>query len=350
MNRVKHADVDGAGQVADVLASAYDLEVRRLRPGPDGTSTRNYLADVGGGRVWFVKTYPNADRAELERERAAVTLAAFAADGDVPVPPVLPTTGGELLHTAPAPAMSVWQHLGAAETAEGGLSGKRWEAVGQVVGRLHRRLAGHPAAIPARLPGARLRDLDHDRRRFRALATTYAPRSGADDFTAWARQAIDERLTWWPTLARLLKGLPPLTIQVIHGDLASPNLLLAGDRVAGIIDFRPPAPQSAVWELGRIGCDPRTVVARDDWPQGLARLATAYHHAYAAVPPDELVATVRVAIVYTAASAYPLSEPLENPAAVNPTLLTYARARHRAARLLIERLAEAEDMLRAHLR
>ena len=52
---------------------------------------------------------------------------------------------------------------------------------------------------------------------------------------------------------------------------------------------------------------------------------------------------------HTAASAYPLSEPLENPAAVTPTLQTYARARHRAAQLMIQRLAEAEEVLRAHL-
>lgn len=67
------------------------------------------------------------------------------------------------------------------------------------------------------------------------------------------------------------------------------------------------------------------------------------------MPADELVASVRVAAIYTAASAYPLSEPLENPAAVTPTLQTYARARHHAAELMIQRLAEAEEVLRAHL-
>lgn len=348
MSGMKHADVDGAGQVVDVLAGAYGLGVLRLRPGPDGTSTRNYLADAGDGRVWFVKTYPKADRAELERERTAVALATFASAGDVPVPPVLPTKGGELLHTAPGPAMSVWQHVDA-ETAEGGLSGSRWETVGQVVGRLHHRLAHHPVAAPTRLPGGRLRDLDHDRRRFQALTTAYTARLGADDFTAWAKQAIDERLAWWPTLAQLLKDLPPLTVQVVHGDLASPNLLLDGDRVAGIIDFQPPTPRPAVWELARIGCDPRSVLACEDWPDGVAHLAVAYHRTYPAVPVDELVAIVRVALVYTAGSAYPLSEPLENPTAVTPSLQTYARARHHAAQLMIERLAEAEELLRTHL-
>jgi Ser/Thr protein kinase RdoA (MazF antagonist) len=150
-------------------------------------------------------------------------------------------------------------------------------------------------------------------------------------------------------LVRLLDGVPPLTVQVVHGDLASPNMLLDGDRVAGIIDFSPPNPRPAVWELARIGCDPRTVLARDDWPHGVARMVAAYRHAYPAVPAEELMACVRVGLIYTATSSYPLGEPLLNPMAVTPSLETYARARHRAADVMIERLTEAEAVLSTHL-
>ncbi|MFG3351667.1 phosphotransferase [Streptomyces sp. NPDC048001] len=38
----------------------------------------------------------------------------------------------------------------------------------------------------------------------------------------------------------------------MHGDLASPNLLLRGGAVAAVIDFRPPSHRSAAWEFGRI--------------------------------------------------------------------------------------------------
>jgi Ser/Thr protein kinase RdoA (MazF antagonist) len=348
MGSVNH-DVDSAKPVADVLADAYGLPVRWLRRGPNGTQTRNYLAEVADGTVWFVKTYPDAAPAVLERASAAVALADFAAGGDVPVPAVRTSMRGELLYTGPGPAMSVWQHLDGVETADGGLSGPRWEAVGQVVGRLHQRLASHPVAAPVQLPGNGLRDLDHARHRLQTLAAAYTARSDGDGFTAWAGRAIEERLAWWSTLARVLDGLPPLTVQVVHGDLAAPNLLLDGDRVAGIIDFSPPTPRPAVWEVARIGCDPRTVVTCQDWPQGVARLITAYRHAYPAVGVAELVACVRVGLVYTATSSYPLAEPLENPGAVTSSLRAYAQARHRAARLIIDRLAEADEQLRTHL-
>ncbi|GAA4997543.1 hypothetical protein GCM10023317_27910 [Actinopolymorpha pittospori] len=41
-------------------------------------------------------------------------------------------------------------------------------------------------------------------------------------------------------------------------------------------------------------------------------MVAAYQHTHPAVPADELVACVRVGIIYTATSSYPLGEPLLN--------------------------------------
>jgi len=151
--------------------------------------------------------------------------------------------------------------------------------------------------------------------------------------------------------ARLEKLPGSLTAQIVHGDLASPNLLLRGEAVAAVIDFRAPGHRSAAWELGRIVLDPRTVLARpDDWIPGLARAVGAYRTTNPALPAADLIAVPRVAAGYLACSVYPLSEPLNDPAAVTPALEAYGRARHEAADVLWERLDEAEEVLRDVLR
>ena len=69
--------------------------------------------------------------------------------GGVPVPAVHHTLDGELVAVLTSKsAVSLWDYIDDAVTAEGELRGARWAAVGTVVGRLHRCLAEHPAASP----------------------------------------------------------------------------------------------------------------------------------------------------------------------------------------------------------
>ncbi|MFH9742673.1 phosphotransferase [Streptomyces roseolus] len=173
-----------------------------------------------------------------------------------------------------------------------------------------------------------------------------------EGFAAWAHRTAKQRLAVLPEVAARLEKLPAtLTAQIVHGDLASPNLLLRGEEVAAVIDFRPPGHRSAAWELGRIVLDPRTVLARpDEWIPGLARAVGAYRSANPQMPSEDLLAMPRVAAGYLACSVYPLSEPLDDPAAVTPALEAYGRARHEAAGVLWERLEEAEEVLRDILR
>ncbi|MEV5961837.1 hypothetical protein AB0L70_08735 [Kribbella sp. NPDC051952] len=78
--------------------------------------------------------------------------------------------------------MSLWEYVDDAETAEGGLTGARWEAAGAVLGRLHRRLAEHPTASPS--PNLLLRG-----DQIAAVASTYPLTEPLDD-----PSAVDESL------------------------------------------------------------------------------------------------------------------------------------------------------------
>ncbi|MCX4553086.1 phosphotransferase [Streptomyces sp. NBC_01500] len=300
--------------VAGVLELHYRIIPTDVSEGPSGTATCNYVARDTDGRRWFVKAYPVS--ADLGAERRSIELAEFAA------------------------------FVEGAETAEGGLSGKRWAAVGETVGRLHRTLARHPAGPPCRVPVRQVCDVKRARQRLERLLACFSKRPPTSEFPTWARETAVRRNEALPAVAAMLEELPAsLTVQTVHGDLASPNLLLRGQQVAALIDFRPPGHRSPAWELGRIVLDPRTVLAEPHWPTGLAEAITAYRAANPALPAEELLAVPRVAAGYLACSVYPLSEAVDDPAAVTPELVAYGRNRHAAMGELRERLTEVEEVL-----
>ncbi|WRZ87851.1 phosphotransferase [Streptomyces sp. NBC_01007] len=330
--------------VAEILPLFYRIIPTVVDRGPVGTATRNYVARDSDGVRWFVKAYPAG--AVLDAERQALELGQFARLGGIPVPAVRQTLDGDLIATVGEMAVSVAAFVENAETAEGSLFGDRWAAVGETVGRLHRTLARHPAGPPRRVPAREVCDVKRARQRLKRLLARFAKQPPVSGFPAWARETAARRLDALPAVAAMLEALPAaLTVQTVHGDLGSPNLLLRGQHVAALIDFRPPGHRSPVWELGRIVLDPRTVLAEPHWPTGLARAIAAYRAANPALSAEELLAVPRVAAGYLACSVYPLSEAVDDPAAVTPELQAYGRNRQAAVVELCERLAEAEEVL-----
>ena len=178
--------------VADTLIESYGLRPATVTPLLGGTATVNYLVTDCSGERWVAKVY--RDRGVLRREREAVALTEFARDAGVPVPELRRARQGTLVDEAARLPMSLWRYVPDAETAEGGLTGDRWHAVGAVVGRLHRRLARHPAAAPTLSPARKLCDLERSRLRFDWLIREYSRlredrRRELDPFEEWALDA-----------------------------------------------------------------------------------------------------------------------------------------------------------------
>jgi len=337
--------------LAGILALLYRITPTAVSEGPAGTATRNYVAEDREGRRWFVKTYPRGT--DLVEERQALALGEAARAAGVPVPAVRRTVTGAAIASAGGLSVSVTEYVTGAETAEGGLSGGRWAAAGEAVGRLHRALARHPVGPPRPVAAREVCDAARAGRRLEDLLARWAAAPPAPDgFAAWPHRTAAHRLAALPEAAARLEKLPvTLTEQIVHGDLASPNLLLRGETVAAVIGFRPPGHRSAAWELGRIVLDPRTVLALpDDWIPGLTHAVGAYRSANPQLPAEDLLAVPRVAAGYLACSVYPLAEPLNAAATLTPALEAYGRARHEAAGVLWERLEEAEEVLRDVLR
>ncbi len=146
-------------------------------------------------------------------------------------------------------------------------------------GRLWRPLAGKPAALVSRLPGAMVETpgLDHCRAVGAALAALHAAAAGVPDAppnpcgAAW-RAATGGRLLPLvaPAEARLLadelafqerQDYSHLPCGVIHGDLFRDNVLWREGRVSGVVDFYFAGTDSLLFDLA---------VAANDWCAGAA--------------------------------------------------------------------------------
>lgn len=312
----------------------FGIEASRIDRIHAGTASDNFVATVPDGVRWFVKVYRTAS--EAAAAVAAIELTEFAAQGGTPVPSLLRSRHGDAVAHGNGPAFSVWEFIDA-ETAEGGLRGHRWQTLGAVTGRLHHHLATHHSGPPTLADPLQLLNLDAATARYDQLIEEYRGHDASGDgFTQWAVDALMQRRALLPRVLSMLSELPPLTCQILHGDLAAPNVLLRGDEVAALIDFQPPSAGFLAWEIARIACDPRTVVTNTRWHEELRGFLDAYQAANPAVRPVDLTSVLAVGSAYTIASTYPLSALQHRPHGGARPLKIYGRQRHTAALAMLE--------------
>jgi homoserine kinase type II len=203
----------------------------------------------------------------------------------------------------------VWEYLPSTVDVEAGLSPARLAAVGEVVGRLHQATAGYPG-LPALVESGVQPCIDvagqpqrlHHLGGLVDAATDLAPTE-----RRWLRHSYQHRLAVWPRIRDLIAALPPLIQQVGHGDLAAVNVLWPASAAPVLIDFRRPHRAPMLYDLSRIALDPRTIVARPDWLDGLLACVRGYRRTHPALRTDDLRSGARFWVAYTACSNYPLA-------------------------------------------
>ncbi|MFD5586699.1 phosphotransferase enzyme family protein [Streptomyces sp. NPDC127063] len=332
--------------IADTLVIAYGLHPAEITRIPEGTATDNYAVVDQAGLRHFAKVYRT--REHLDLERTSVELSEYCAAGGVATARATRTREHELIATHGRLPISLWSYVPHTATAEGGLRGARWAAAGTGMGRLHARLAAHPTVAPTLEPGAAVCDVAASRDRFERLIHAYKHRPRLGEFEAWALQAARERQAILGDVERTLASLPQLTVQILHGDTAGPNILFKDNEVAAIVDFRPPAPGYLAWEIARLGCDPKSVLdnSAESWLTGYTDLTLAYRDANPKASAEDLVSSLRVGCAAMLCSAFPLSVPVERPHMVDAAMEAYGRVRHEAALMLLDRLPVMEEALR----
>jgi Ser/Thr protein kinase RdoA (MazF antagonist) len=333
-------------RLAAALAATHHVDAASVLPVAAGESTANYRVTTSTADDLFVKVYPPG--IDLDGQVAAIALSEYAAAGGIPAVRIRRDRTGASISCRYGLAYSVWRYLPLRSGEHRGLTTTQMRDMGSVLGRLHRRLAGHRA----NRSDHRGQDIDWTR----VTTVLDALAAAVDDadqspFRAWARQAVAVRRSLLPRLTAIAAGTPTFTYQLIHGDLAAPNVLLTDDSVGAVIDYQPPTIGAIAHDVSRIGCDPRTVVrVAEAWPDALAGLLSAYRFANPDIPTTDLVGCVRWWICYSGASLYPLRRLLAGEAPTDGSLAAYARARHDALLLVVDRLDEIEHHLATQLR
>lgn len=339
----------GPGEVGDLLRSQYGLAAATLTRLDMGQGTVNYRAAIAGhDNDVFVKCYPSGT--PLDAEREAITLTGLAARHSVPVAPVIPAAGGQVITTNGTTVISAWQWVRGSAGANG-LTARQSEQAGAALGRIHAAFAQLPASSGlAPQTTAWRQDMDVPGLRatigqLRAIIARRCAEGQATEFDLMADQTLAERDRALDRIPGLLASLPDLTSQVLHGDFAPVNLLFDHGRLTAVLDFRPPDPFLLAYDLGRVAFFPTTITRGPSWPDAARALVAAYTDANPAVPAADIRACARVALLQLMSSLYGVKQHYLKPGLIQDDLDRFWLQRHTAAAILLDRLAETDDLL-----
>jgi homoserine kinase type II len=338
----------GPGEVAALLRTRYGLAAVGLARLDMGQGTVNYRATVPGHDDVFVKCYPPGTNLDAELE--AITLTGLAARHGVPVATVIPAAGGQAIAASGPTAISAWQWM-PGSPGRAGLTACQAEQAGSALGRIHAAFAQLPASSGPAPQTARWReDMDvHGLRatigQLRSIIARRAAEGKASKFDAIADQTLAERDRDLDRVPGLLASLPHLSSQVLHGDFAPVNMLFGDGQLTAVLDFRPPDPFLIAYDLGRAAFFPTTIARGPGWPDAARDLVAAYLDANPAVPAADIRACARVALLQLLKSLYGVKQHYLRPGLIQDDIDTFWLQRHAAVTILLNRLAEADDLL-----
>jgi len=222
--------------VAQALA-AYDLgELKALRRCERGYVNENRVVETTRGRFFLKRRHPSLRRPDVIRAQHAILDRLHRAS--FPVPALVPTVDGETLRIRDGECYEVQAYLQG--TPYDHERPAHLVAAAATLSRYHVLAEGFaPAAL-------RLGDLYSPALLRANLATLTRAWELGRDLVPLARQLAAHAADLASRFARHDSALPHL---VIHGDYYAGNLLFAGDRIVGVVDWDKARWQPRVVEL-----------------------------------------------------------------------------------------------------
>lgn len=331
--------------VEQLLSTGFGVTALALDRIPVGQGTVNYRATTDTGPL-FVKAYPPGT--DLVQESAGIRLSALAAQAGIPVARPLALADGTFIATHVGSAASVWEYIDG-EIIETGYTRPQLHAVGHTLGMIHRTFAALPESSgPAPQTESWLAfDAPGFVSTIDRLLGIIEAKDEIDEFDHVAQCTLRERRDQVEHIPTLIAELPPLSTQVLHGDYSPMNVMFNGERLAAVIDFRPPDPFFIAYELGRVAYYPNTVVRSQQWQADAATLIAAYQDSNPDVAPDGIAYSARVALIQLLTSLYGVKNHYLKPGLLQADLDAFWLLRHHAATTLLDHLSDVEKTLHA---
>lgn len=335
------ADRDAA-LMADVLEDRYGLMVDVIEPVHMGTDTVNRRVLTEDGLRLYVKEYQAT--ADVAAARTAWDMSEYCRAAILPVPRVWQDVDGDFVTIAEGCAWAVTDEApGRVSTTA--MTSTLAEDIGTVMGRMHRVLAAYP--MPKQVQHSRWRTATVQDTVTKCGSVLVTALRQGHDRVAQLRLDLEQRAQDLHEHVHRLRARVPheLVEQALHADLTRTNLVVLGDFVTGVIDFRAARAMPA-WELGRAAFDPRTVANSPQWMSHALAMVRAYVTENPSLPLAELQACARIALLYMLFSLYgATTSEYRLPAAAEADLNQHWRERQTTIHLLLNHLDELDDAL-----
>lgn len=312
-----------------------------------GEGAYNFHVSSASGAYLLKISRPGAS---VDEERAAcdLTMAAAAAPEGLPVPKFLPDVNGSLVSSSKG-VISTFREW-ADGSVERGLRIEPSREIGRVLGQIHSVFSREWGFVEESEEIDRWwRKISYDIVLEKTRALTLIAERGCGrspcEFDDIAVNTLHERICDIEWLREGETRALGIRAQILHGNYAPGNIILDGDHVAAVIDFRPPDPFYASYELGRIAFFPAIGRPYSEAASLARELAAGYLDTCPEAKRNDIILAPRMALLQLMSSFYGIREHFKGDGMFQESLDAFWIARHQMSRMLLANLNHAEHMM-----